>query len=355
MPPVCFVIILFAIVALPVPPSVYSHPNAICSFVLCNCSHGVTCPTFNLQSSQMPPVFWVCVIAVMASAITPITPSTHSHPKCHLFLCFVSLYCLQSWHCLSNLQCTVITNATCSFLCVCVTAFMASNVLRSLQQTVITNATYSFAFLWLHLWHQMSCLHFSRQSSQMPPVHLLFCDCIYGIKCPAFTSAYSHHKCHLFICFFVTAFMASNVLPSLQHTVITNATCSFAFLWLHLWHQMSCLHFSIQSSQMPPVHLLFCDCMYGIKCPAFTSAYSHHKRHLFICFFVTAFMASNVLPSLQHTVITNATCFFVLCYCSHGIVCHAFSVQSSCHWLCCVFCALPTFCHSCLRTLRTPL
>ena len=74
---------------------------------------------------------------------------------------------------------------------------------------------------------------------------------------------------------------------------------------------MSCLHFSIQSSQTPPVHLLFCDCIYVIKCPAFTSAYSHHKCHLFLCFVLL--QSWNRLSRLQRTIILSLVVLCLLC------------------------------------------
>ena len=165
---------VIAVRASPVPPLAYGHHK--CHLFLCFVSLycffkcGSACPTFSVQSSQMPRVHLFYVIAVVVS---PVPPLTYSHHKCHLFFCFVLLYCLQVWHCLFHLQCTVITNATCSFvLCYCSRG--------------------------------VTCPTFSVQSSQMPPVNL---------------------KKKI-----VTAFMASNVMPSLQQTVITNVTCLFAFL-----------------------------------------------------------------------------------------------------------------------------
>ena len=133
--------------------------NATCSFVLCHCICGITCPAFSRQSSQIPPVPLFCVIILFAVVALPIPPSlyclshlhctviqmppvplfyviavmaspvpplAYSHPnatclfchytvcnygivcptfsvqssECHLFLCFMLL---QSWHHLSHL------------------------------------------------------------------------------------------------------------------------------------------------------------------------------------------------------------------------------------------------------------
>ena len=58
--------------------------NAICSFVLCHCICDITCPTFSIRSSQIPPVSLFCVIVLFAIVALPVPPSLYclSHLHC---------------------------------------------------------------------------------------------------------------------------------------------------------------------------------------------------------------------------------------------------------------------------------
>ena len=75
--------------------------------------------------------------------------------------------------------------------------------------------------------------------------------------------------------------------------------------------------------------IVLCHCSYGITCPTFSIQPSHIYT---TCFFVLWHWSyGTACPAfiLQCTFITNATCSFVLCHCICDITCPTFSIWSS--------------------------